>query len=737
MLKNLKRKMIAMMATIAVFTSMAGPVPVRAEQGPAESTTSQEGRFNTNYSSFLFTADLPEIKGGESTTISHPGFKKDDSYPSGFIGAGVKLKAVPGKNVFHKITIRNISVSTGAYFGIFDKYGINIGDENGGMGELNVSEAGEAYIKLEADSEYTILAYADNSEDITSLSYTRIDVDIINDDVGDSDLDATDVNFNKQYNYRLDGCNDYDYFSFTTKDEPSFYNIAYQNRDIGNTLNFTLFNERNEVVEEFSADKGEAGNKTLVLDKNKKYFFRAHVDNDNPYDASCRGNYLFNITQKHDDYPDINSQAEQLSYNTKYTGGIQHESDKDVIMFNNGDLTKLSMLCTNESTTEDLEYKVQSYDEETILSGTIGAGFIGNVILTSDNFTKNTNYYLVFSGSEGLEYSFTITPVWHKITYELNGGIQNHKNPLTFNETSAVTLYEPTRTGFVFGGWYTTPDFVLPSEDSETGTVPSLASDIGSFTDDVCLYAKWITNGYKIFYNLDGGINHSDNPSSFLPSNSDILLQEPSKVGCTFGGWYTSSDFNDASKVVKIDRGTIGNVTLYAKWIVSSYAVNYKLNGGINNTGNHGFYNASASAIILKNPYRKGYRFGGWYEDAACAGAKISVIDVGTVGDKTFYAKWIKVKPGRPSVSISSKKKKVTIKWKKVKNADGYEVRYSTSKKFRKSKLVRKKATATKAVTSKMKKGKKCYIKIRSHAADSTGVKIYSSWSKVKKIKVK
>lgn len=738
MLKQLKTKMLALVVGVAVFAGMLGSVPVRAAQDPYESTTTQRGRYTTNYANYLFTADLPEVKEGESTTISHPGYKdEDDSYPSGFVGAGVKLKAVPGENIFHKITIRNISVPTGAYFGIFDKYGINIGMENGGNGALDMSEAAEAYVKLDPDQEYTILAYADNSEDITSLSYTRIDVEVVKDDVGDNDLTATPVDLNKQNSYRLDGCNDYDYFSFTTKDEPSFYNIAYQNRDIKNTLNFTLFNERNEVIEEFAVEKGEAENKTLVLDKNKKYFLRAHVDNDDPYDSACRGNYLFTITQKSDDYPDINSQADKLQYNTKYTGEIQHETDKDIIMFNNGELTKFSMLCTNESTTEELQYKVQSYDEETILSGIIGPGFIGNVILTSENFKKNTNYYLVFSGAEGLEYSFTIAPVWHRITYELNGGIQNHKNPMTFNETSTVTLYDPTRTGFVFGGWYTTPDFILPKESVEDDDVSSIATDVGNSSDDIVLYAKWITNGYKIFYNLDGGINHSDNPSSFLPGNSDILLQEPSKVGHVFGGWYTSSDFSSESKITKIERGTIGNVSLYAKWIVSSYSITYKLNGGTNNTGNQDSYNASASDIILMNPYRKGYVFGGWYESPSCSGGGIRAISVGSVGNKTFYAKWIKAKPGKPSVSTSSKKKKVTIKWKKIKSASGYEVQYGTSKKFKKSKMIRKRATTTKAVTKKMKKGQKCYIRVRSYAVDSTGAKIYSSWSKTRNVKVK
>lgn len=92
----------------------------------------------------------------------------------------------------------------------------------------------------------------------------------------------------------------------------------------------------------------------------------------------------------------------------------------------------------------------------------------------------------------------------------------------------------------------------------------------------------------------------------------------------------------------------------------------------------------------------------------------------------------------------NKKNKKVVIQFTKVNNAKGYEVQYSTNRKF---KLVKKKNTYKNKLTiSKLKKGKTYYFRIRSYKNVTLyskfdekykNVKYYSSWSKVKKIKIK
>ena len=77
----------------------------------------------------------------------------------------------------------------------------------------------------------------------------------------------------------------------------------------------------------------------------------------------------------------------------------------------------------------------------------------------------------------------------------------------------------------------------------------------------------------------------------------------------------------------------------------------------------------------------------------------------------------------------------ILLKYKKVSGAKGYEISYSTDKKFKKA--VTKKNTAKTSYTiSKLKKGKTYYVRIRAYKMDSTGKKVYGKYSSVKKVKI-
>ncbi len=97
-------------------------------------------------------------------------------------------------------------------------------------------------------------------------------------------------------------------------------------------------------------------------------------------------------------------------------------------------------------------------------------------------------------------------------------------------------------------------------------------------------------------------------------------------------------------------------------------------------------------------------------------------------------------KPKKTSISkIKAQKKGFKVTWKKVSNAKGYQVKYSTSKKFTKktSKTVTvKKATTTSKTVKDLKKKKTYYVKVRSYKTVN-GKKVYSDWSKVKSVKTK
>lgn len=97
------------------------------------------------------------------------------------------------------------------------------------------------------------------------------------------------------------------------------------------------------------------------------------------------------------------------------------------------------------------------------------------------------------------------------------------------------------------------------------------------------------------------------------------------------------------------------------------------------------------------------------------------------------------VKPKKTSIKKLSKgKKKFTVTWAKVSGVKGYQIQYSSDKKFKKnnkSVTVTKQKT-TKATVKKLKSKKKYYVRVRTYKKVN-GKKIYSSWSKVKSVKTK
>ena len=164
------------------------------------------------------------------------------------------------------------------------------------------------------------------------------------------------------------------------------------------------------------------------------------------------------------------------------------------------------------------------------------------------------------------------------------------------------------------------------------------------------------------------------------------------------------------------------------------YKITYKLNKGKNNASNPSTY--YGKKVTLKNPSRKGYAFAGWYTDAKFK-KKITSISSSAKSEYVLYAKWTKVKVAKASLTSAknSKSKQILLKYKKVSGAKGYEISYSTDKKFKKA-VIKKNTAKTSYTISKLKKGKIYYVRIRAYKMDSTGKKVYGKYSSMKKVKV-
>lgn len=141
---------------------------------------------------------------------------------------------------------------------------------------------------------------------------------------------------------------------------------------------------------------------------------------------------------------------------------------------------------------------------------------------------------------------------------------------------------------------------------------------------------------------------------------------------------------------------------------------------------------------ILPKIQRKQYDFQGWYTQKS-GGKKVTQATVLNVST-TLYAQWTKTtKSAKPTkLSLTTKKgRKMKVSYKKVSGALGYQIAYSTSRKFVSSETKKVTTTSTSKILKNLKKGKTYYVRVRVYQIDSAGNKVYGTYSGKKSIKIK
>ncbi|PWJ42193.1 BspA family leucine-rich repeat surface protein [Sediminitomix flava] len=139
------------------------------------------------------------------------------------------------------------------------------------------------------------------------------------------------------------------------------------------------------------------------------------------------------------------------------------------------------------------------------------------------------------------------------ITYELSGGENNPKNPLAYTVHDEIVFSTPSKLGYSFLGWYDNADF----EGEPIETV-----ELGS-RGNVSLWAQWEIEEYTITYSLNGGDNSASNPSIYTVLD-EVTLEEPTKLGYAFLGWYDNQYFTGEPLTDLI--GIARDINLWAKW---------------------------------------------------------------------------------------------------------------------------------------------------------------------------
>ena len=207
------------------------------------------------------------------------------------------------------------------------------------------------------------------------------------------------------------------------------------------------------------------------------------------------------------------------------------------------------------------------------------------------------------------------------VSFASNGGsaVQEQEVP---EGSHAVEPSPPTRSGYAFMGWYT---------DSGLTNAWNFVSD--TVNGDMTLYARW-ANLRTLSFTVNGGSAVQE--QKVPEGNHAVEPTAPNKVGYVFIGWYTDSGLTNAWD---FGSDTVnGDMTLYAKWEVIRYTVNFNSNGG-SAVLSQGVADGG-HAVEPNAPTKSGYVFMGWYADSGLTNVWNFGSDT-VNGDMTLYARWV------------------------------------------------------------------------------------------------
>jgi uncharacterized repeat protein (TIGR02543 family) len=236
----------------------------------------------------------------------------------------------------------------------------------------------------------------------------------------------------------------------------------------------------------------------------------------------------------------------------------------------------------------------------------------------------------------------TLFAKWTPREYTVNfnyqsatGGDSTPNKQVTYGETYD-TLPVPTRTGYTFGGWYTSTNGG-GTNITETSTV--------SITATQTLYAKWTLDSYLITYDYQGATGDNSVPSKSVNYGATYgTLPTPTRTGYTFGGWFTQVNGGGSQVLATTYVNITAPQTLFAKWTdndtVVTVTFNYQSATGGNGTPSKTVtYGETYGSLPL--PTRTGYTFGGWYTEAGGGGSLVQATSTVTVRPtQTLFAKW-------------------------------------------------------------------------------------------------
>ena len=197
-------------------------------------------------------------------------------------------------------------------------------------------------------------------------------------------------------------------------------------------------------------------------------------------------------------------------------------------------------------------------------TGTVSETYTKNyspyTVTVSSSYTgKNVSGYLAGSKSGSTSATITIpAKASYAVSYNANGGSgAPGAQTKWYNETLSISPTVPSRTGYSFVGWGTSPS------DTSADYYPNGAYNSNA---PITLYAIWSANTYTISYNANGGSGAPGNQTKTYGVTLTLSSTRPTRAYYNFLGWSTSSSATTAQYSAGGSFSTNANTTLYAVW---------------------------------------------------------------------------------------------------------------------------------------------------------------------------
>ena len=270
----------------------------------------------------------------------------------------------------------------------------------------------------------------------------------------------------------------------------------------------------------------------------------------------------------------------------------------------------------------------------------------GHVRLEFDGWTSDDGYYF----TEKVKSTNIVFLTYQVVVVDGDGTEKwTNSNPQYVEEKTNLQLKAAVLEGYDFVGWYLDKDYISSPVDH-----------IDDITEDYTLYGKLLIHTYNISYELNGGQNDSENPTTYKVKDGTVELNEPTKYGYTFDKWVIKGTTSKKSSIGIKDFSN-GDITLEAVWKAITVKATFKLNDGYYAKtvtymdGNLPIYQQQIDRYNKLNTipyYRDGYQLAGWTKTKNST--ELYDFDEVISEDMKLYAVLVPVEKGATSGQINA-----------------------------------------------------------------------------------